>query len=301
MHLDKRVDGETILTGLIGNPVEHTVSPVLHNSLFSMLGINGIYLPLRVAEKSRLGDALNGLKAIGFKGFNITIPYKEAVLPYLDEASEEVRLIGAANTIKIDRDRLYGYNTDGDGFVRSFFEETNTGFSKKNVCILGAGGTARTLAIKTATENADRIVIINRTAFRAEEIVSCVNKAMRDAGRKGETAFAVEYGSEEAYEALYGSDIIINATSVGMHPYPGNNPIKDDFLFRKKQVVYDVIYNPPVTRLIARAASRGCKTVNGSGMLFYQGIRAFEIWTGTKINDITAGKLFTEFLKYLQG
>lgn len=300
MLLDKRVDGETILTGLIGNPIEHTVSPVLHNSLFSMLGINGIYLPLKVDEKA-LGNALKGLKAMGFKGFNITIPYKEAVLPYLDEASGEVRLLGAVNTVKVCGDRFYGYNTDGDGFMRSFFEETGTGFSDKHVCILGAGGTARTLAIKAATENAGRIGIINRTAARAEDVASCVNKAMRDAGRREDTAFTAEYGSREAYEMLSGSDVIINATSVGMYPHAGNSPLSDDFVFRKEQVVYDVIYNPPVTRLISQAASRGCKTVNGAGMLFYQGVRAFEIWMGIEVDGITAGKLFAGFRKYLQG
>jgi shikimate dehydrogenase len=285
---------------LIGNPIEHTVSPVLHNSLFSTLGLNGIYLPLKVPEES-LGDALKGIKAMGFKGFNVTIPYKEAVLSYLDEASEEVCLLGTVNTVKVDGDRFYGYNTDGDGFMRSFYEETETEFFKKSVCILGAGGTARTLAIKIAMENAARICIINRTVPRAEEIASCVNKIMRDAGWEEEMAFAAGHGSAEAYKMLVESEVIINATSVGMHPYTESSPLGDDFPFRKEQVVFDVIYNPPVTRLLSKAASRGCRTVNGAGMLFYQGVRAFEIWMGTEVDDITAGKLFSEFLKYLRG
>ncbi|MGE5614818.1 MAG: shikimate dehydrogenase [Bacillota bacterium] len=300
MLLDKRVDGKTILTGLVGNPVEHTVSPVLHNSLFSGLGINGIYLPLKVPEKA-LGDALKGLKALSFKGFNVTIPYKEAVLPYLDEASVEVRLLGTANTVKVDGDKLYGYNTDGGGFLRSFYEETKTRFAKKHVCILGAGGTARTLAIKIAMENAGRISIINRTAEKAEKIANCVNEAVRGAGRGGEIASAAEHGSAESYEMLASSDVIINATSVGMYPNTGDSPLKDDFPFRKEQIVFDVIYNPPVTRLLAQASSRGCRTVNGAGMLFYQGLEAFETWMGMKVDDITAGKIFSEFLKYLRG
>jgi len=320
MQLDTRVNGLTILTGLIGNPVEHTVSPTLHNSLFSAAGCNGIYLPIKVPA-DKLKDAVHGLKAAGFIGFNVTIPYKGAIIEILDEISEEAGLLEAVNTVKIDGDRLIGTNTDGDGFLRSFYEETGEGFEGSSVCILGAGGTARTLAIKAALQGAGEICIINRTKSAADKLAAKIKRIFGDKPRSGNSVdtfkntiigsmaelngptavSAAEAGSNEAMTALMRCDIIINATSVGMYPYSDACPLDDSFPFRREQIIYDVIYNPAETRLMALARRKGCLAVNGAGMLFYQGVKAFETWMGPIVPEKELSELFTVFIKYLQG
>lgn len=302
MQLDIRVNGLTKLTGLVGNPVEHTVSPTLHNSLFSAAGCNGIYLPLKVPE-GKLEDAVNGLRAAGFIGFNVTIPYKGAILEFLDEISEEAGLLEAVNTVRIEGDRFIGTNTDGDGFLHAFREETGDGFQGSSVCILGAGGTARTLAIKIALEDAGKICIINRTKSSADELVAKINRIVGSMTvSKGPKAItAAKAGSHEAMTALMQCDIIINATSVGMHPQTGECPLDDSFPFRRKQIIYDVIYNPAETKLMALAGRKGCLAINGAGMLFYQGVRAFETWMGPIVAKKKLSDLYEVFLKYLQG
>lgn len=297
-QLDARVNGTTLLTGLIGNPVAHTVSPVLQNSFFSEMGINGIYLPFKVAAGD-LGEAVKGLKATGFIGFNVTIPYKSDVIPLVDEASEEVGLIGAANTIKVADGKLFAFNTDADGFARAFEEQTGTGFPGKKVCVLGAGGTARALSMKIALKDAGRITIVNRTEERAAELAAGVNKAMAERGRQELVAFPAGANSGEAAARLQECDIIVNTTSVGMHPDMGSSPLGAGFRFRSSQIVYDTIYNPAETVLLRDARKCGCKTVNGAGMLFYQGLKAFEIWTDTIVSEKISKTVWTDFQNYL--
>ncbi len=298
MELDKRVSGTTKLTGLIGNPVEHTVSPVLHNTLFNMMGQNGIYIPMKPDRRS-LKDAVAGLKAAGFAGFNVTIPFKEAILEYLDESSEEVRLLGTANTVHIKDGRLIGHNTDGDGFIRAFEKQTGTSLKGKTVCILGAGGTAKALAVKIAIEGADRICIINRTKSKADEIAEYINRSLKSVLKNNAPACTADADSDEACSVIDQYEVIVNTTSVGMHPDIEASPLSDDIRFLSKPIVYDVIYNPPETMLLRQAASKGCMAVNGAGMLFYQGLRAFEIWMGTTVPESIVDDLLTEFLKYL--
>lgn len=300
MHLDMRINGTTILTGLIGNPVAHTVSPVLQNSFFTAMGINGVYLPFRVPAGS-IGKAVKGLKALGFAGFNVTIPYKYDIIELTDEINEEVKLLGAANTVKITDGRLYAYNTDADGFARSFEEQTKTDFKDKSVCVLGAGGTARALAVKIALKGARLVNIINRTETRAAELAVNINNILKGRGSAGNIAFAAEAGSEEALLQLKECDIIVNTTSAGMHPDIDNCPIKQEFVFQSRQVVYDTIYNPTQTVLLKNAKDCGCKTVNGAGMLFHQGLRAFEIWTETTVPQDISGELLVKFLDFLEG
>lgn len=296
MQLDRRINGTTKLTGLIGNPVEHTVSPELHNSLFHYLGINGIYVPLRVPAGG-LKDAVKGLKASGFTGFNVTIPYKKDIIECVDEVSEEVKLLGTANTVKINEGRLFAYNTDAEGFVRAFSEQTGTGFKQKSVCVLGAGGTAKTLTMKIAMEGAAKLCIINRTGEKAAELAEEVNRVQGKSGMPKIIAAASD--TAEALEMLSSCDIIVNTTSAGMHPDIERSPIQQNFVFHSRQMVYDVIYNPTQTRLLAQAKSSGCKTFNGAGMLFYQGVRAFEIFLDTVIPEKISSCLSTEFLKFL--
>lgn len=300
MQLDFRITGTTKLTGLIGNPVEHTVSPTLHNTLFHEMGLDGVYLPLKVPEGG-LGDAVKGLKASGYTGFNVTIPYKEEILQYIDEVSEEVILFGAANTVKISDGKLYGFNTDADGFMNDFKNQAKASFKGSHVCILGAGGTAKTLAVKIALEGAAEVDIINRSLQNAMELAATINKTMEKAGRSEKTAFAFPAGKEEASQKLSDCDIMINTTSVGMYPDIENSPVQKDFIFKSRQMVYDVIYNPSQTKLLERAEECGCKTFNGAGMLFYQGLKAFEIWMDTTVPEKIFANLLKEFLKYLKG
>lgn len=300
MTLDRRVNGTTVLTGLIGNPVAHTVSPVLQNSFFSTMGINGIYLPFKVPAGS-IAEAVKGLKALGFAGFNVTIPYKYDVIGLTDEISEDVKLLGAANTVKIIDGKLYAYNTDADGFARAFEEQAGVGFEGKSVCVLGAGGTARALAVKIALKGARHVHVINRTEARAVELVANINRILTGRGGAGNVAFAAESGSEEAWRQLKECDVIVNTTSVGMHPDVDSCPLMQGFVFEERQIVYDTIYYPSQTVLLKKAKASGCKTVNGAGMLFHQGLRAFEIWTETTVPQDISSALLLKFLKFIEG
>ena len=298
MELDLRIDGRTKLTGLIGNPVAHTVSPIIHNSLFSCLGINGIYVPLKTGE-AELADAVKGLAALGLAGLNVTIPYKEAICALLDEADKEVRLLGTANTVKIKNGRLYGYNTDGTGFAAAFKKQTGTDFRGKKVCILGAGGTARTLAVKVVQEGAGNVCIINRTVSKAEEIAGYINRMLLKGSSLEKPVLPLMPGTYQALLALNEFDIIINTTSAGMYPNTDESPVGDDVEFLSGPIVYDVIYNPAETRFLSAARIKGCRTFNGAGMLFFQAIRAFEILMEISVPDDVLQELSASFLKYM--
>ena len=293
MKLNENITGRSKLLGLLGNPVEHSVSPLLHNSLSTLLGIDAVYIPVKV-EKDKLGDMIEGLKAGNFVGFNVTIPFKEDILKYVDHMTDEVRLVGSANTVRNTGGVLYASNTDADGFARAFEEETGSGFQGKNILILGAGGTARSLAAKVASKGASRLHIINRTIRKAEDIASMIRSNYSLVCETEE--FADKMSLRKTIED---SDIIINTTSVGLYPDTEESPIDDNIHFDGRQIFYDVIYNPVKTRLLQQAEGFGCKTVNGLGMLFYQGILAYETWMEMKIPDSILKELYAEFLKYL--
>jgi len=288
IEIDKSITGKTKLIGLIGNPVEHSISPQLHNTISRHLGREMTYVPFRV-EKDDLKDAVKGLKALNFTGFNVTVPFKKEVMKYIDENSKEALLMGAVNTVKNIRGKLYGYNTDGEGFSRAFKEATGTAFRDKKIALLGAGGAARAIAVKLSLEGADSIAVINRTVSRAEDLCELVNNNIR--------RVAKPYGwDDDTAESVFAdSDIIINATSLGMHPDVENYPYVKPIKFRKDQIVYDIIYNPARTRFLQEAERHGCVAVNGLGMLFYQGIYAYEIWTGIKLKEDFLKELFLEF------
>lgn len=288
MSLVDFVKGNSRTFGLIGNPVEHSASPLLHNSLFDRLGLPMIYVPFKV-EKDELGNAVKGMKALGFAGFNVTVPYKKEVLRYLDGVSREALLMGAVNTVKCLPDGLYGYNTDADGFMRSFVEAAGTGFEDKRVLIIGAGGAARAIAVKIAYEKAAELIIANRSKTRAEELAELINENIsRIAKGEGPEALNAHKPS--------GCDVVINTTPAGMYPQAEDCPVGEAFPFVASQIVYDAIYNPLRTKLLERAERAGCKTINGLGMLFYQAIGAFEIWTGMKLPAETVSELREAFV-----
>lgn len=276
MNIVEVVNGKTKLFGLLGNPVEYTKSPFIHNTLFNYFNINAIYVPVLVNNDS-LEEAVNGLKAQNFSGFNVTVPYKKDIIKFLDDISNDALLMGAVNTVKNIGGRLKGYNTDGEGFTRDFKDGFNADFKDKKVMLLGAGGTARALAIKLASEKIQHLTIVNKTQQNAQNIVELVKN---------------NYGSISGWtlpdssifsDKIKDFDIIINTTPAGMSTYMDSTPFDNQYAFNKDQMVYDVIYTPKKTKFLLEAEKSGCKTRNGFGMLINQGVAAFEIWTGKTV------------------
>lgn len=293
MEIDNRISGKSKLAGLIGNPIGHSISPQLHNTISRNLGIDMVYVPFKV-EKNDLENAVKGLKAVNITGFNVTIPYKKDIMKYIDVNSKEALLMGAVNTVKNIDGRLYGYNTDAEGFARSFKEAAGTGFKNKKVVLIGAGGTARAIAVKIAMEGAAKIHIVNRTVSKASEIAEIVNNNIGHMCEFSEPDTAEETGVFEL------GDIIINTTSLGMYPDIYKNPVGELVKFSSNQIVYDVIYNPEKTKLLEDAEKFGCKAINGLGMLLYQGIYAYEIWTGIKVPEELIKQIFISFTNILR-
>jgi shikimate dehydrogenase len=274
------VKGTTNIYAVIGNPVKHTVSPAIHNTLSKTLRHDNIYIPLKI-EKDKFNDAIEGMKAVGIKGFNITVPYKNDIIKHLDSIDRNAELTGSVNTVKIEGDKLHGYSTDGEGFLKSFRLEAGTGFKNKRIVLLGAGGTTRALGGKLVLENPYKISIINRTYEKALHL-----KEMLNDYAKKECVEACK--ASESDDIIKRADIIINTTSVGMHPHTDASPVTDRELLLNKPVIYDVIYRPEKTKLLKMGESMGCKVINGLGMLMFQAVAAYEIWNDIRIDDDTS-------------
>jgi shikimate dehydrogenase len=246
----------------------------MQNAAFAALGLNFVYLPFQVS-KADLAAAVAGLRALGLAGVNVTVPHKEAVLPYLDEVAEEARLIGAVNTIVNRGGRLKGYNTDATGFLRAAVE---AGFEPRGAAavVLGAGGAARAVSFALALAGARRIAIFNRTYARAETLAEEVS------GATGVWAAALPWDelTKCGVEVMGTANIVVQTTSLGMHPQEAAAPPVPANAFRKEQLVVDLVYNPPRTEFLRLAEKFGARTENGLGMLLYQGAAALELWTG---------------------
>lgn len=262
------INSEIELIGLIGNPVKHSKSPLMHNSMFDKLHLKYQYLAFNVCRND-LEKAINGIKALNMKGANITIPHKVDVMKYLDEISDEAIQIGAVNTI-VNRDgKLVGYNTDGEGYIRSLVEETNIDLEGKNVMILGAGGAARAIGYTLSKLNIDSIIITNRSIEKAKNLKGILERYI--------STKTVEIDDINKY--IDNVDIIINTTSIGLYPNVDQSLIDKEWI-KPNHLVSDIIYNPLVTKLLADASEKGARTHNGLGMFVYQGAIAFEKWTG---------------------
>ncbi|OIQ60227.1 shikimate dehydrogenase [Neomoorella thermoacetica] len=266
-----QVKASTGLVALLGHPVQHSLSPLMHNAAFAAGGQNLVYLAFDV-EQGDLVAALAGLKALGFRGANVTVPHKEAVIPYLDAVDPVAARIGAVNTI-VNEDRcLKGYNTDGSGFLRSL-EEAGFHPAGKRAVILGAGGAARAVAFALATAGCGSLVLANRTPERATELAG----ALAGAGLPAPVVYRLgDAGMRSEVEA---ADLVLNTTSLGMWPRVEETPLPPDW-FRPGQWVYDLVYNPLETKFLASARRRGCRVISGLDMLLYQGAAAFTLWTG---------------------
>jgi shikimate dehydrogenase len=275
------------ILGIIGYPVSHSLSPLMHNTAIESLGLNYCYHAFEV-KPGDIPDAIRGIRAMRIRGINVTIPHKEAVIPLLDEISPETKLMGAVNTISLQGERLIGHNTDGRGFVQSLKLEARVHPRKKNILILGAGGAARGLAIQLASEGASRIVIANRTYQRAEKLS---NDLLQKTGYAASTPLPLE--DNVIRDCMTDVDIIINTTSIGMKKK--DPPVLSYDLLSKRHLVCDIVYHPLETPLLREARKRGARVLNGLGMLIHQGSLSFQIWTGKKFPvDLIRKKLISE-------
>ncbi len=266
------VTGKTQIVGLFGYPVRHTASPAFQNAGFAAARLDWVYLPFEV-HPDNLAAAIGGIVALGFRGINLTIPHKQAVIEYLDELSTEAEIIGAVNTVVIRDGRLKGYNTDGKGFVRSLREEGGIDLAGKSVFLMGAGGAGRAVAVQAALDGASVMLVCDLDERRAQSVVSAIEDGIR-----GGLAKFVPFEERAIRDGMEECEIFIDATPLGMKP---DDPISisADWL-APSTFVYDLVYDPPETPLLRAAKERGCRTHNGVGMLLYQGCIAFEIWTG---------------------
>ena len=271
---DSSITGKTNICGLIGDPVEHSMSPVMHNAAFSERGLDYLYVPFRVKSED-LGRAIEGMKALNIKGLNVTIPHKVAVISFLDELDALAEKIGAVNTIVNEDGVLKGYNTDASGFLQALTEK-GIDPKGKNVLIVGAGGASRAISFILADRGAN-LVILNRLL----ELDWAVELASRISQAFGKEVKALELSRENLETTLEKTEILVNTTSVGMSPDIDQTPVDSDLL-RPDLTVYDIVYNPIKTRLLREAEAAAAETIGGVDMLVWQGALAFEKWTGQK-------------------
>jgi shikimate dehydrogenase len=268
------ISGKTIVCGIIGDPIEHTMSPAMHNAAFQTLGLDYTYVPFRV-KSLELKKAIEGIRGLNLRGLNVTIPHKVAVMQFLDRIDPLAEKIGAVNTIINDDGILSGYNTDATGFLQTLHDKDVEPGDKK-VLLLGAGGAARAIGNVLAGEKA-RITILNRQQelYWAQDLAHLLTR------HYGAKVNAGELTPENLQRAIEGVDILVNATSLGMSPDDDQTPVPADLL-GVSLTVFDVVYNPYETRLLREAKAAGAKTISGLEMLVRQGAVAFEKWTGIK-------------------
>lgn len=270
------ITGRTRLTGLLGSPVAHSKSPLMHNEAFRLLRLDYVYLCFDVKEDS-LKTAFEGLKKLNVAGFNCTMPDKTAICELLDDLSPAAKMIGAVNTVVNENGRYIGHNTDGIGYMQSV---KDAGFDIKGetMTLLGAGGAASSIFVQAALDGVKKINLFSikdRFWEKAEKMVDMVN-SNTDCDAK-----LIELGNDDILnEAISNSKILTNATSVGMAPNTDNCIVKDFSVFNENLIVSDVIYNPMETKLLKIAKEHGCPTFNGIYMLLYQGAEAFKLFTG---------------------
>lgn len=263
-----RIDSNTQLFGVIGNPIRHTKSPIMMNRAFRETGINGVYTAFHVTSE-RVADFAAGVRAMGIRGVNVTIPHKLDIMSVLDEIDLGAKAIGAVNTIVNEDGRLIGYNTDGIGYVRSLKEEAEPELAGKRIVVIGAGGASRGIVYALSNEKPAHITIANRSVERAKELAD----AFQD------QADIEAIANENLQAACMQADIVINTTSVGMFPNTDETPIDVGWL-KSGAVASDLIYNPIKTKFLQQAEQHGCRIHGGLGMFIYQGAYAFEYWTG---------------------
>ncbi|MGD7044047.1 shikimate dehydrogenase [Jeotgalibacillus proteolyticus] len=275
----------TSLYGVIGNPITHSRSPQMHNRWFAEEGIDGQYFPFDI-EPGRLEEAVRGMKALNIAGWNVTIPFKEAIMPLLDQVDDDAIKIGAVNTVKNCKGRLVGSNTDGAGFAASLLEKRTTeDIKQSSILIIGAGGAAKGIYYALTKLTPASITVANRTEERAVSLIQSIITPVK--------AQAVTI--QECEKLLSSYDIVINTSSVGMFPHTERLPIHVSGL-KNNALAADIIYNPLETAFLKEAKKCKADTLNGVGMFVHQGAMSFNQWTGTRPDTVKAISRITEEL-----
>lgn len=311
-----RIDAKTKVCGLIGYPVGHSVSPVIHNNLAEIYGQNLVYVPLQAAP-GKLKQAIEGAEAFDFLGMNVTVPYKSEVIPYLKEIDGLAEKIGAVNTLVRTEGGYKGCNTDMPGLYRAMCSD-GVQIAGEDVVLLGAGGVARAIAFLLLDKGARHVFILNRNEERAEALAAEVNRAAQNCrkekqeggpaevshnGEESLEASAHDVARETVFATAYSLDgykeldqdrryIVIQATRVGMHPDTDHAVIEDEAFYRLVKIGYDVIFNPPETRFMQLVREAGGEAFHGLKMLLYQGVIAYELWTGISVSEEAAQEIY---------
>lgn len=277
--MKKEITGHTVLTGLIGSPVAHSISPQMHNESFRLLGLDYVYLAFDVAPE-QLKTAIDGLKAMHIRGFNLTMPHKNLMCEYVDHLSPAAKLSNSVNTVVNQNGILTGHTTDGTGYMRAV---KDAGFSiiGKKMTLLGAGGAASSVLVQAALDGVQAIDVFSRPGKnfdRGQDLADNLNRET-----KCQISLYELEDEKRLEQSIAESAILTNGTSVGMNPNPDRCLIQNIDVFREDLIVSDLIYNPRETKLMHIAKERGAKTFNGLYMLLYQGAAAFELWTGMEM------------------
>ena len=288
--MKNNITGYTQLIGLIGTPIKHSLSPAMHNTSFEALGLDYVYLCFDM-DKDNIETAIAGFKKMGLRGWNVTMPLKNIMPKLCDELSLASKISGAVNTVVNDNGKLYGCTTDGIGFMESCKDAGHDIIGKK-MTLLGAGGAATAILVQAAIDGVKEISVFSlRDEFypRVQEIIHQLNE---------ETSCHIslfDFDDTTLKQEIHSSDILVNATSVGMAPNVDGCLIKDNSFFHKNLIVSDVVYNPIETKLLKMAKQAGCKVFNGTYMTLYQGAESFKLWTGKEMPiDLIKDTVFTQ-------
>lgn len=285
------IGGRTRLCGLIGNPVEHTLSPLIHNTLAQSCGRDMVYVPFLV-EGGRLGDAVKGAYALNVLGLNITVPYKTDVVPFLESIEPMAEAIGSVNTLVRSDGGYRGYNTDMSGLYRAM-QEDGVELAGQKVAVLGAGGVGRAVAYLCAAKGAEQVVILNRSVDKAERIAA---EVCAKTGRNVVSAA----GLLEAGRLCGKEWVAVQATSVGLYPEYEKAAVEDMAFYEKVKAGYDLIYRPAETRFMKLVKRTGAPAYNGLKMLLYQGVEAFELWNGISVSPERAQEVYEKLKRGLE-
>ncbi|TYC85743.1 shikimate dehydrogenase [Acetobacterium wieringae] len=285
-----RISVDTKIYAVIGDPIVQSLSPQLHNGLFKATGLDALYLPIAVKSED-LGKLVDGFRLMNVGGFNITKPHKMEIMKYIDQLDPLAEKIGAVNTVVCRDGKMIGYNTDGNGFIKSI--ETKIGNiprSELTILILGCGGAVKSVAMALADWGIQKVIIANRTVAKAKELAGQINESWPG------KAQAIDMTAEALKAAVNEAAVVVNGTSLGMADTAWQTPL-DKTLLKKELLVYDMIYSPAVTQLMKDAREIGAQTENGLEMLLYQGLLAFELWTGVFPDPVLGKKLLEEGIK----
>ena len=269
-----KIDGYTRLAAVVANPIKHSISPFIHNSAFEATNTNGVYLAWEV-DATELAETVANIRRYQMYGINLSMPYKEQVIPYLDQLSEEACLIGAVNTVVNREGTLIGYNTDGKGFFKSL---PSFKISRKRLVLLGAGGAAKAILAQAILDGVSQISVFVRSSSM-EKTRPYLEKIQNATGFRVDL-FALE-DVQDLQDSITQADLLVNATSVGMDG--SSQPIPTSIVLPEKLMVADVIYQPFETPFLKWAKNQGNQSINGLGMLLYQAAEAFELWTGKEM------------------